>query len=162
MNTMELNESGLLLTCPSCGRRNRMPYEKLGQTFRCGHCHTELRAPGEPIVVTSETLFNALTSRSALPVLVDFWAPWCGPCKMVAPELAKVAAEGAGQWIIAKVNTEELPQLAQRSRISGIPTLALFQNGRETARQAGALPAAAIRQFIQQHVLTGVAHETPH
>lgn len=91
------------------------------------------------------------TGRSALPVLVDFWAPWCGPCKMLAPELAKIAAEGAGRWLVAKVNTEELPGLAQRFRFSGIPTLALFKGGRETARQSGAMPAKMILQFIQQN-----------
>jgi thioredoxin 2 len=155
MNTIDLNESGLLLTCPDCGRRNRVLYERLEQTFRCGHCHAELHPPDHPLAIKNETQFNALTSRSALPVLVDFWAPWCGPCKMVAPELAKVAGEGAGKWLVAKVNTEDLPQLAQRFRISGIPTLALFHDGHELARQAGALPAAQIRQFIQQHGFIG-------
>jgi len=157
MNTIELNESGLLATCPSCGRRNRLPYERLGQTFRCGNCHTELRPPSEPLEVKSETVFDAVVGRSAFPVLVDFWAPWCGPCKMVAPELARIAAEGLGKWLVVKVNTEELPALAQRFHISGIPTLALFQGGREVARQSGAMPAAAIRQFIQQH---STVHET--
>jgi thioredoxin 2 len=162
MKTIELNELGLLLACPSCGQRNRLLYERLGQIFRCGYCHTELRPPGEPVEVGNETLFNALTGRSRLPVLADFWAPWCGPCKMVAPELAKVAADGAGEWLVAKVNTEELPGLAQRFRINSIPLLALFQNGHETARQAGAMPAADIRQFIQQHLFAGAAHENHH
>jgi thioredoxin 2 len=159
MNTIELNEQGLLATCPSCGRRNRLPYERLGQTFRCGHCHTGLRPPGEPLEVKKEAVFAALTNCSTLSVLVDFWAPWCGPCKMVAPELAKIAAEGAGQWLVVKVNTEDLPALAQRFRVNSIPTLALFQGGREVVRQAGAMPAAAIRQFIQQHPYPGVMHE---
>src|SRR5689334_10802065 len=146
MNNIELDDRGLLLRCPQCGQRNRMTYERLGQTFRCGKCRTELHAPAEPVEVKSESAFDAITRHSALPVLVDFWAPWCGPCKMVGPELAKVAAEGAGRWLIVKLNTEELPALAQRFRISGIPTLALFRDGQELTRQSGAMSAARIRQ----------------
>ncbi len=133
-----------------------MTYERLGQTFRCGNCQTELPAPGEPVDVTGEGIFASIVGESALPVLVDFWAPWCGPCKMVAPELVKVAAGGAGDWIVAKVNTEELPALAQRFRISSIPTLALFHKGREIARKSGAMSASAIRQFVQQTFPTAV------
>jgi thioredoxin len=96
----------------------------------------------------SQTNFQQEVLGSSQPVLVDFWAPWCGPCKMVAPELMKVAAEGAGQWLVAKVNTEEVPQLAQRFGISAIPTLVLFKAGHELARQAGAMPAQTILEFM--------------
>lgn len=158
-NISELDNRGLVLNCPHCGRRNRLAYERLGQTFRCGNCQTELSPPGEPMEVKSEAIFDALASHSALTVVVDFWAAWCGPCKMVAPELAKVAAEGAKQWLVVKVNTEELPGLAQRFRISGIPTLALLQGGREVARKSGAVPAAAILQFIRQNQSAGASYD---
>ena len=143
------DDRGLVVVCPKCGQHNRMVYNRLGQKFRCAQCHTELRSPSEPIEVRKESAFDALIRQSALPVLVDFWAPWCGPCKMVAPEVAKVASEGSGRWIVAKVNTEELPGLAQRLRINAIPLMAVFK-GHELARKAGAMPASAIRQFVEQ------------
>src|SRR5213595_220722 len=148
MNSTQLDDHGALVTCRKCSQRNRLKYDKLGGTGRCGKCGTELSAPGEPIDVASDLAFDALTTRSALPVLVDFWAPWCGPCKMVAPELAKVAASSNGQFLVVKVNTEELPIAGQQFRISAIPTLVLLRDGRELARKSGALPAAAIHQFL--------------
>lgn len=149
MSAIEPDDRGLIVPCPSCGQANRIPYERLDRTPRCAKCGTAIPGVGEPVNVTNEEVFVALTSRSPLPVLVDFWAPWCGPCKMVAPELEKVAGQGAGRWIVAKVNTEDEPALAQRHRVSAIPLLVLFQGGRELARKAGALPAAAIRQFVE-------------
>jgi thioredoxin 2 len=151
VNAMEPDERGLLLACPNCGKRNRLKYEGLGQTFRCGQCKNELPSPREPIDIKSDLAFDALTKRSALPVLIDFWAPWCGPCKMVAPEVRKVASETTGKIIVAKVNTEELPSLAQRFRVTAIPTMSIFKDGREIAHQAGAMPAPAIRNFLAQH-----------
>lgn len=148
IDAIETDERGLLVNCPQCHKRNRLTYERLGQTFRCGQCHSELPQPGVPVEVASEAAFGALIGRSALSVLVDFWAPWCGPCKMVAPEVAKVAAGNAGRWLVIKVNTEELPGLAQRFQISAIPLLAKFKAGREVGRQPGAMQAAMIQQFM--------------
>jgi thioredoxin 2 len=143
-----LDERGIILSCEQCGKRNRLTYERLGQTFRCGDCHHELEIPTHPIDATSHSAFQSITQRSALPLLIDFWAPWCGPCKMVAPELAKVAANSNGQFLVIKVNTEQLPIAAQQYRISAIPTLVLIRDGRELARKSGALPANAILQFL--------------
>jgi thioredoxin 2 len=152
MSAIQPDDRGLIVRCPNCGQHNRLAYERLNQLSRCAKCHTKLSLPGEPIEVENEVIFEALVARAAWPMLTDFWAPWCGPCKMVAPELEKVAAEGAGRWLVAKVNTEELPALGQRHRVTAIPLLVLFKNGSEIARQAGALPAIAIRQFIAPHV----------
>jgi thioredoxin 2 len=149
MSAIEADERGLLLSCPKCGQRNRMTYEALGKVFRCGKCQTELRPPAEPVDVESDLVFDALIRRSALPVLVDFWAPWCGPCKMVAPEFVKVARESAGHLVVAKVNTENLPNLSARFRITAIPTMVVFRNGVAVARQAGAMPAPEIRKFTE-------------
>src|SRR3954453_21814292 len=149
MSELQGDERGLLVKCPNCGQRNRMVHQRLGGRFRCGKCHDEISAPAQPIDLDSETEFTALTTESSLPVLVDFWAPWCGPCKMVAPEISKVAAEGAGLFIIAKLNTEQVPSVAARFRITAIPTMAVFKGGVEVARQQGALPAPGIRKFLQ-------------
>ena len=149
MNSIDADHRGLLVTCPKCGQRNRMIYRQLGQAFRCGKCHHKLQLPNEPIDLANEQGFDALVAGSPLPVLVDFWAPWCGPCKMVAPEIRKVAAEGAGRWVVAKVNTEESPALARKFRITAIPTMMLFKGGLQVARQAGAMPAPAIRKFLE-------------
>ncbi len=152
VNVTEADNRGLLVICPKCGQRNRLKYEALKRPFRCGKCQMELHSPGDPVDVKGDLVFDALVSRSALPVLVDFWAPWCGPCKMVAPEVRKVANETAGRVLVAKVNTEEVPSLAQRFRITAIPTMVLFMNGFEVARQAGAIPAPSIRKFIEHKV----------
>ena len=103
-------------------------------------------------MVGSDAEFESLVSQSKLPVLVDFWADWCGPCKMVAPELEKVAAQAAGRILVAKVNTEDLQQTAARFGIASIPTMALMRDGREVNRISGARPARDILQFVEQNI----------
>jgi thioredoxin 2 len=98
--------------------------------------------------------FDALTRASRLPVVVDFWAPWCGPCRMVAPELEKVAASNAGKYIVVKVNTDALPELGDRFSIRSIPTMAVFADGREIGRTSGARPARDIEAFVERTVQT--------
>ena len=145
MSTSTLDDRGVIVACPSCGKRNRVPF---GRQAKCGNCGTPLDSPGEPIEVPSAQAFDALIRNSSKPVVVDFWAPWCGPCRMVAPELVKVASSNAGRWIVVKVNTDALPALGDRFAIRSIPTMAVFSGGREVARTAGARPAADIEAFV--------------
>jgi thioredoxin 2 len=145
----DLDSKGAIVSCPSCGQRNRLAYGKLGAETRCGKCQTPLGAPAEPIETPSAEAFDAAIAASPLPVVVDFWAPWCGPCRMVAPELARVAASSQGRYLILKVNTDAIPELGDRFGIRSIPTMAVFSGGREKGRTAGARPAADIETFIR-------------
>lgn len=152
MSATTSDERDLIVACAHCGQQNRLPYERLNALPCCAKCGDDLRLPAEPVTIENEAVFAALTGHSALSVLVDFWAAWCGPCKMIAPEIAKIAAEGTGRWLVAKVNTEMLPGVAHRFAVTSIPLLVRFGGGRERARQAGALPAGSIRQFLKQQI----------
>ena len=148
MTNLKLDARGVLMPCPSCGKSNRLVYSSLKATPRCGSCHTPLPRPNAPIEVPDAATFAALVSTSAIPVVVDFWAPWCGPCRMMAPELDKVATAKAGEWLMVKVNTEALPDVGEQFRIRSIPTIAVFREGREISREAGARPASQIQELV--------------
>ena len=150
MAAYELDDRGIITACPNCGTRNRLLFERLGDTVRCGNCKHELPGPQTPLEMRSAEDFDRLIKQSGVPVVVDYWAPWCGPCRMVAPELEKVAARAAGRFVIAKVNTEALSDVGQRFGIRSIPTLAVFNHGQEVTRTTGARPAPEIEKFIQQ------------
>jgi thioredoxin 2 len=149
MSQAQLDDRGIVIACSACGQRNRVPF---GREAKCGKCGTALPSPAEPIEVPTAATFDALVRDSKVPILVDFWAPWCGPCLAVAPEMARVAGSNAGRYLVVKVNTEALPELGDRFRIRSIPTMAVFSGGREVARTAGARPAAQIEEFVRQAV----------
>ena len=132
----------MIIPCHACGQQNRVPPAKLAAHPHCGACKATL--DDYPVHVGSAAELDELVRESPVPIVVDFWADWCAPCRMVAPELEKLAKERQGRAVIAKVDTEALPELASRFGIRGIPTMVLFSGGREQSRVSGAMPAAQI------------------
>jgi thioredoxin 2 len=134
-----------IVACGNCGHKNRVPPAANGSP-RCGNCHEPL-----PWVVDADDdTFAEIAERATVPVLVDLWAPWCGPCRMVSPELEKLAAERAGRLKLVKVNADDAPRLSQRFEVQAIPTLLVLRDGKVLAKQVGAAPARVLRTWLDQ------------
>jgi thioredoxin 2 len=134
----------MIVECPSCSKPNRLPAARVRDKAKCAACKTPILPLTRPVAVATSQDFDELVRSSPAPVLVDFWAAWCGPCRMVAPELEKLAGERAGEVVVAKVDTDALPDVAGRFGIRSIPTMIVFRDGKEANRVSGAMPANEI------------------
>jgi thioredoxin 2 len=144
-----MENDNLILKCEKCGVRNRVPRNRLNDQAKCGKCGQSLPKPSfKPIEISDQT-FNQEVIGVSSPVLVDCWAPWCGPCRMVAPVLDQLAAEYAGRVKIVKLNVDENPQISAQYAIRNIPTLLLFKDGKQINTLVGALPKAEIERHLQ-------------
>ena len=144
---LHADEKGIHLACPECQQANRIPFARLHLKGKCGSCKAALPLPALPVEIDSPATFAALVRGASLPLLIDFWAPWCGPCLMVAPEVTKLAGLAAGELIVAKVNTEAQPVIAGNMGIRSIPTFAVFVTGREVERTSGGSSATQLLDF---------------
>jgi len=138
----------MIVRCPSCGQKNRIPAERVDEQPRCGKCGDVIDAFVDPIKVDGDE-FYALIEHAPMPLFVDFWAPWCGPCRMVAPEIEKLARRNAGSLIVAKLNTEDHPEVAGKEGVQGIPMFALYRDGERVATDMGYKTVAQIESRFE-------------
>ena len=143
------DDRGVILPCPQCETGNRIAYKMIGIEGKCGACGEILPALNRPVEISSETSFNQLIAECRLPILIDFWAPWCGPCQMMASEFARAAQMAAGEAVLVKVNTENLPQIGARYRVTGIPAFALINNGQVVNETSGARQAVPLIDWMR-------------
>ena len=137
--------------CPSCGQQNRIPARHLADTGRCGACKAPLPPLDHPLEVDAAS-FDEIVREAPVPVFTDFWAEWCGPCKMAAPEVAALAREMAGKVIVLEVDTDKYPELAARFGIQGIPNFVVLRNGKPVVQRAGVAPRSEMRRRLEQAV----------
>jgi thioredoxin 2 len=143
-----MTTQGVVRTCAACGTKNRTPAEHLADTGHCGSCKAALPPVNEPIDA-DPALFDEIVAKSKVPVFVDFWATWCPPCRMAAPHVKQLAGDMAGRAVVVKVDTDQHPEVAARFDVRGIPNFVVLKGGKPVFQQAGLVPAAQMRRWLE-------------